>query len=820
MRKDVQRGAEPRKSSVVAVPHASGATIKKRSVVLSDAFVPSCFRITDSGNLLLVNFSRAQYVLIDVLEGEYENCDITYDYYGSCVSAKVLTLQKRAYVYFKVDQTLYPRTKQISGVLSRHFLGTFEGYFNDWLSLDNVFIGLDKAKKKQWWDETELEDLPKAKISGSHHIHYTAQEVWDVLSWEEKEKARQAFRLPREITTTMMAGTMLWLVSLNDALYERIIKTALLDQPDMVSFAKFAKVISVRAKSYQNIVADDLRMIFEIDVLVNRDVGEVDWVGEKRNRTVPNLANISTKRIYELAAAMMVRPDTTKERPRRFEWEKFWNARWQWSAAGSVHSQYPEDTINLPKERELKNKFIALSLLPKLPFSYFNEREPTIEAWSSVKYEWGKMRAIYGTDLTSYVMAHFAFYNIEDTLPNEFPVGSKARPSYVRSKVGAVLKDSLALCIDFEDFNSQHSYPAMKAVLQAYLDVNHKYLSDDQKQAVAWTMESIEKTRVHDNMGTGTSYNATGTLMSGWRLTTYVNSVLNYIYSQLLLEGGTSMVNSVHNGDDVLMGVKNFDVTRRAVYNADKYNIRLQRSKCAFGGIAEFLRVDRVRGDYGQYLTRNIATLMHSRIESKVALCVTDVVEANDERLREFIQRGGSPKMAAKLKYTYLSRISEIFNTSVKDCYMVSQIHRVMGGTSDSPDALLTYKVEKEKGQSNHTLPEKLPGVADYAMQLKETLELDVPIEKISERVYSATLNAVQLVRTAVKVVPNDDMQQAVVYRALYKAHGDVSQMPTFGKALLTGFVFDVLTSNPKLKVLTNILSSSKDPMAFLKVIT
>ncbi|QGA70771.1 RNA-dependent RNA polymerase [Trichoderma koningiopsis totivirus 1] len=746
--------------------------------------------------------------------------DITYDYYGSCVSAKVLTTSNKAFIYFKVDQTLYPRTKQISAVLSRHFLGTFEGYYNDWLSLDNVFVGLEEARPVYNWSEKDLEELPKAKISGSHHIHYTAKEVWDVLDDAQKTRARQAFRLPPEVTTTMMAGTMLWLASLNDALYARIIETALLDQPTMVAFAKFAKIISVRAKSYQNIVADDLRMVFEIDVLVNRDVGEVDWEGEKNNRTKPNLAMINPKRVYDLAVAMMSRPDATKERPRKFDWEKFWNARWQWSAAGSVHSQYPEDTEKLPKERELKNKFIALSLLPKLPFSYFNHRQPSIEAWSSVKYEWGKMRAIYGTDLTSYVMAHFAFYNIEDTLPNEFPVGTKARPSYVRSKVGAVLKDSLALCIDFEDFNSQHSYPAMKAVLQAYLDVNSKHLSPEQMEAVAWTMQSIERTHVHDNMGTGTSYNATGTLMSGWRLTTYVNSVLNYIYSQLLLENGTSMVNSVHNGDDVLMGVKNFDVTRRAVYNADKYNIRLQRTKCAFGGIAEFLRVDRVRGDYGQYLTRNIATLMHSRIESKVALCVTDVVEANDERLREFIQRGGSPELAAKLKFTYLSRTSEIFRTDLHDCYKVSQIHRVMGGTSDSPDALLSHRIEKEKGQSNHTLPEKLPGVADYAMQLKETLELEVPIEKISERVYSATLNAVQLVRTAIKVVPTEDKQKAVVYRALYKAHDDVSQMPTFGKALLTGFVFDVLASTPKLKTLTNILSSSKDPMAFLKVIT
>lgn len=319
------RGPEPRQSLGVAVPCTTGTVTKVRSVVLNDAFVPTCFRISEAGNLVLVTFSRAQYVLIDVLVGDYENTETTYDYYGSCVSVKILTTQNKAYVYYKVDQFLYPRSKQISAVLSRHFLGTFEGYYNDWLSIDNVFIGFKKERVKYNWKPSDLFDLPKAKISGSHHLHYTAQEVWDVFTLEEKKLASQAFRLSTDVTTTMMAGTMLWLVSLTPELYEHIVNTALLDQTTMVAFAKYAKLISVRAKSYQNIVECDLRMVFEIDVLVNRDVGAVDWEGEKLNRTKPDLAMIKPARVYEIAKAMMSRPDNTKERPRKFEWEKFWN---------------------------------------------------------------------------------------------------------------------------------------------------------------------------------------------------------------------------------------------------------------------------------------------------------------------------------------------------------------------------------------------------------------------------------------------------------------------------------------------------------------
>jgi len=517
--------------------------------------------------------------------------------------------------------------------------------------------------------------------------------------------------------------------------------------------------------------------------------------------------------------SLFSRDDPQKEKPRKLNWKDYWEARWQWSAAGSIHSQYKEDLKNIPNIRELKNKFIALCIKEDVGMEYYTKRKPEIHAWASVKYEWGKMRAIYGTDITSYILTNFVFFNCEDTLTIDFPVGKKARPSFVTARVGAVLENTIPLCLDYEDFNSQHSNEAMEAVLNAWVKCNEKNLSDDQIKAAPWVIDSIRNTIITDNMGTNTTYKSKGTLMSGWRLTTFVNSVLNYIYTNKILGQRTTTFRSIHNGDDVLIGTRNFEIARIAIKSAEKNNIRLQRKKCAYGGIAEFLRVDHIRGDTGQYLARNIATLMHSRIESKIAVQATDIIEAMEERLKEYVQRGGIENITIKLREKYYKRLSPTYNMTSEDFYDIKILHRVVGGINSEEYAPINKIVLTNKIEKPTEMPEKMPGVNAYANAVKRTLDLDVDIGMIVKRVYNATVKAVQMTRIRQTVVENSDERRYRLWRALYKAHSDVAEMPLFGKAMLTGFVFDVLAKSSQLDTLRRILSVSRDKLTLLRII-
>jgi len=499
--------------------------------------------------------------------------------------------------------------------------------------------------------------------------------------------------------------------------------------------------------------------------------------------------------------------------------ERFWAARWQWSASGSIHSQYLEDTAELPKQREFRNKFIALLQIDDVKMEHFLDRPPELIGWTSTKYEWGKLRAIYGTDLTSYVLAHFAFYNCEETLPREFPVGTKATAQYVTAQVTATLEGMMPLCLDYSDFNAQHSISSMEAVLDAYVDAHKNSLSSEQVRAAIWTRQSMSRTIINDSMGTKSVYKANGTLLSGWRLTSFMNSVLNKVYMQSTLSHSTVMMRSVHNGDDILAGVNNFSAATTALKGAKIHNIRLQRTKCAFGGIAEFLRVDHTRGSYGQYLTRSIATLVHSRIESGLATDAIKAVSAMESRFIDFFMRGGDPALVTNLRDIHYERVAPIFGLSKHDLHVIKESHNVVGGCENSLNADISSVITKELEVQEEAPKMRMPGVAAYAKEIIKTLSLNRPVEQVAKRIYNATLNAVSFGRRNIKISPNSDIRQYSVYRSLYKAHSRVAENVAYGKAQLVGFVFDVLSTHPGLEILAQILSSAKDPMTALRVL-
>ena len=115
--------------------------------------------------------------------------------------------------------------------------------------------------------------------------------------------------------------------------------------------------------------------------------------------------------------------------------------------------------------------------------------------------------------------------------------------------------------------------------------------------------------------------------------------------------------------------------------------------KRQFGGLAEFLRVDHVSGESGQYITRSIATMMHSRIESRIAIRATDVVEAMEERFSEYIVRGGDASIVSRLRKKYYNYVSEEFGMCEEDFYRIKKAHRVVGGVSNRNSAAVDFIV-------------------------------------------------------------------------------------------------------------------------------
>jgi len=308
-------------------------------------------------------------------------------------------------------------------------------------------------------------------------------------------------------------------------------------------------------------------------------------------------------------------------------------------------------------------------------------------------------------------------------------------------------------------------------------------------------------------------------LLSGHRLTTFINSVLNKVYSKKLLEGSKRIIKSVHNGDDILFGIRKVSECSMMRRNALKYNIRAQQSKCAAFGIAEFLRVDHTRPGNGQYLTRGIATLVHSRIESAGSKNISDSLEANESRLREAVDRGLDTNAAKILRYLYNKRVSAIFEHTVDDAYTIVSTHRALGGLSSGPRAMRSHVIENqiiETGEVEELKGVSLPGVVAFANAVTSRLNLPEKREQINKALMQATLSMALPRRTGKVINKISESSESSIKIGLYKCFKDLRSKATFGQAKMAGVVLAMVSDDERIELLQMTLSKVEDPLSWL----
>nr|UYL95653.1 MAG: RNA-dependent RNA polymerase [Tonghua Totiv tick virus 1] len=709
----------------------------------------------------------------------------------------------------------------------------------DWVSMQNVTSVLPVLPAASTSSKNSLmrllAGLKVSKVTSQHHVHYTASEI--LLSSQNIRELEVALMsriaAAPDAHQGAAAGFALWFNTLSDQMLTLVGAMGCWQNETLNQMATTLKKAVRAAKLLQNNAKCDLLPIFEAEVLLNRGIGSVDWQEERRNRLQPDTARLSGQTVYNRALNIMQQGKHDRGRYPKMSWEEYWNMRWQFTPTGSIKSQYPEDLQNLPTDFRLKNKFVAINTTSKVAFEDWVCTEPSIHAWSSVKYEWGKERAIYGCDVTNFIITNFAMFQCEDRLPPRFPVGSRAEPAYVTRTIDNILDGKEPYCFDFEDFNSQHSADAMRQVLRAYASVYGGDMSSEQRTAMAWVIKSVDKMVVHDNIGGTGTYTANGTLFSGWRLTTFINSVLNAIYSEEIYEPTAAQhtMASAHNGDDIILGVVNARQATGMLRNALAVNVRAQPAKCAFGAVAEFLRVDRHGGSTAQYLPRAIATLVHSRIESGPSTSLAESIRSNETRLSEFVDRGGDITTALRLRSLYVKRVAALYGNSTRDAIRLLEASSVVGGLSMSRDAPINYTVtqayQDQEGDDELVLQgdRAWRGIADMANNVMEVIGKvvggNVTIKDITKRLYNSTLNALSIKRKSVNITDTLLRDRALNWREHRGTFKNLRASGTLGMARLAGVAIDLRSSeNEDMNLLLHKASESSEPMTFISIAT
>ena len=797
---------------------------------------------------------KATYVLAHVLgEEQSKNLSKQVGYQCVCINrSNFLTMtvpcENVLLCYVKVRAESATAPPLIKRCLSAMYSMVDQYVFNDHSGMHYLrkTFNVDRNVLKHMKDVKPPHhgEFDRSKVTAEHHTHYRPEEVWELLEKNKASKRAALMILSRlrgvdGVTEAAVATFMMYVLFCRpQCAYFLATSRRLWECKDVGQLSKVLKEISTPMKSMHNREVCDYTELFELQVLVNRGTGKVDWEAEREHRTKPDVIRISPQRVYDEAVKVFRMGIRYGYRYKSMKLDEYIRSRWEWVPTGSVHSQYNEDSKYICKEYRHRSKFVALNMMPAEHIAGMMRRKPMIKAWASVKYEWAKQRAIYGVDLTSTVITNFAMFGCERVLKHKFPVGEDAAATRVHKRLSMMLRDHESYCYDFDDFNAQHSIESMMSVLAAYRDVFKSAMTDEQVEAMEWVVKSVKEMIVVNNEeGRCEEYKLGGTLLSGWRLTTFMNTVLNYIYftaSGAFEQPG--VVDSVHNGDDVLLSIKNLKAAVNVHCVMAKMNARAQAAKCNVYSLGEFLRVehkiDKENGLGAQYLSRSMATLVHSRTESQAPVQIVEAVKAMVTRCEEAAQRSvtGAEAAAHALEMA-CDRIAEVFGKTKKEVRVIARSHVLVGGALASKSACIDWLVEervlydepseeeaREKGEA--TVSMLMPGIQDYGRTLARMYSEFIHHDDVYGAIVRATKR--QLAVTRETRLQMTDVSSDAKYkfgRELFREYRGLIEIPHLEKARFVGISPISMLGHRETQKIKHLIEGAKDVQYVLSVL-
>jgi hypothetical protein len=445
--------------------------------------------------------------------------------------------------------------------------------------------------------------------------------------------------LKRQMYNDEASGWLAWLMVCDTAGLD-IGSLLAMDYDELKEFSNIVKGIGVAGSKH-------LHLLAEPNVLLGRGVKTVDWEDEMHKRTRPYEMKGMLALFDEAELRRAIESVVAEERGnfRPPNWKKAWERRFATTKAGS-HSK------RLKSDRELPNRQLTRrNYVEACTYKDVWAVEPGGVITASEKLENGATRAIYSLDSDNYLRFDSPARALEDSWLNKRAILKPASGmSALEVEKRARALRNYHMMFDYSDFNSAHTLRAMELVIRiAFRGMDQEWLE--------WLAQSVYNMKVLDPTS-GKYAKFKGTLPSGHRLTTIINTILNAAYMRIVLGELYSKMFMYHVGDDVVASCIRPEDAHEAVNRVMSSCLNMNPSKQGFGTVcAEFLRISYTREIAVGYFCRSIASGVSGNWVTLRLLSEEEYSEAVSNLIWTWRQRSQSECVALLWARTLVRRL-------------------------------------------------------------------------------------------------------------------------------------------------------------------
>lgn len=480
----------------------------------------------------------------------------------------------------------------------------------------------------------------------------------------------------------------------------------------------------------------------ELGALAGRAVGSVDVEEEMQKRCA---AYTRPGMLVDFPAGQLravVRAIVNEERG-EFSVPRYADVflrRFSTTKAGSHHRSEWTASADLPRRQLTRRNYVE-----SMESDYVWRIPPGGYVSFSEKLEPGKTRAIYSLDSDNYLRF--------DAPARALEAAWRGHRANLKPSSGTMSEDlerrggelrRWKMMFDYADFNSAHTIKAQQIVVEeAFKGMDEEWLR--------WLSESFTQTWLKDPRSSVPT-RSDGTLMSGHRMTSIINTVLNAAYIRLVLgEADYAQLHIEHVGDDIVSSTDSSELAERVVQKLLASGLTLQREKQGFGELcAEFLRISYDKQNACGYVARSISTLVCGNWVTEAVLDPEKYANSLQQGMWTLRNRAMDPEAAVLLVTTLARRLA----LSGEDAYEVSLGTLSINGAPiwgeyGRPRALRSLIMLSGSGKTKSTVPKRVDGVrlptyatrdlAAHSKEFRDLIHVGVPRSIILQAMHAAS---------------------------------------------------------------------------------